>query len=140
MFSENKKGQDQGSQPNRIEANTHIKGDISSQADFRIDGVLEGNLTTTGKVVIGASGKITGNVSCVQADIAGGFEGELEVAELLNLQETAKIEGQIYTQKLAISPGAVFNAKCSMRPKGVSTRHPDAKTPQQQEAAIAKNG
>jgi cytoskeletal protein CcmA (bactofilin family) len=58
MFSENKKGQDQGSQPNRIEANTHIKGDISSQADFRIDGVLEGNLTTTGKVVIGASGKL----------------------------------------------------------------------------------
>ncbi|MDG1775644.1 MAG: polymer-forming cytoskeletal protein [Flavobacteriaceae bacterium] len=140
MFSENKKGQDQGSQPNRIEANTHIKGDISSQADFRIDGVLEGNLTTTGKVVIGASGKITGNVSCVQADIAGGFEGELEVAELLNLQETAKIEGQIYTQKLAISPGAVFNAKCSMRPKGVSALHPDAKTPQQQGASIAKNG
>ena len=83
MFSENKKGQDQGSQPNRIEANTHIKGDISSQADFRIDGVLEGNLSTTGKVVIGASGKITGNVSCVQADIAGGFEGELEVDGLV---------------------------------------------------------
>ncbi len=102
--------------------------------------MLEGNLTTTGKVVIGASGKITGNVSCVQADITGGFEGELEVAELLNLQETAKIEGQIYTQKLAISPGAVFNAKCSMRPKGVSTLHPDAKTSQQQEASMAKNG
>ena len=125
MFSENKKTQDQGSQPNRIEANTQIKGDISSQADFRIDGLLEGNLSTTGKVVIGSTGKIHGNVSCVQADIAGGFEGELEVSELLNLQETAQIEGQVYTKKLAISPGAVFNAQCSMRPKGVSTLHPE---------------
>ena len=140
MFSENKKAQDQGSQTNRIEANTHIKGDISSQADFRIDGVLEGNLSTTGKVVIGASGKITGNMSCVQADIAGGFEGELEVSELLNLQETAKIEGLVYTKKLAISPGAVFNAKCSMRPKGVSALHPDAEAVEQSGSPMVQNG
>ena len=102
--------------------------------------MLEGNLSTTGKVVIGASGKITGNVSCVQADIAGGFEGELEVSELLSLQETAKIEGQIYTQKLAISPGAVFNAKCSMRPKGVSALNPDAKMAEQSGSSMANNG
>lgn len=125
MFSEQKKQQDQGSQPNRIETNTHIKGDISSKADFRIDGVLEGNLSTTGKVVIGASGKITGNVSCVQADIAGNFQGELEVSEVLSLQDSAHIEGAVFTKKLAITPGAIFNAQCSMNPKGVSSLHPE---------------
>lgn len=124
MFSDHKKQIEGGSQPNRIEANTHITGDISSEADFRIDGQLQGNLKTTGKVVIGATGKIEGHICCLQADIAGTFSGELEVTEILSLQETAKVEGTIYTQKIAISPGAVFNAQCSMKPKGVSTLHP----------------
>ena len=42
-----------GGQPNRIEKNTKIKGDIISEADFRIDGKLDGNVKTSGKVVIG---------------------------------------------------------------------------------------
>lgn len=130
MFSENKKQIDSGSQPNRIEANTHITGDISSEADFRIDGSLKGDLSTTGKVVIGTTGKIEGHISCLQADIAGIFTGELEVSELLILQETATIEGTIYTKKLAISPGAVFNAQCSMKPKGVSTLNPEGSSSQ----------
>ncbi|MCW1953617.1 MAG: polymer-forming cytoskeletal protein [Flavobacteriia bacterium] len=130
MFSDNKKQIDSGSQPNRIEANTHITGDISSEADFRIDGSLKGDLSTTGKVVIGASGKIEGHISCLQADIAGVFSGELEVSELLSLQETAKVEGTIYTNKIAISPGAVFNAQCSMKPKGVSSLNPEGSNPQ----------
>lgn len=121
MFSDSKKQQDNASQPNRIEANTSIKGTISSKADFRIDGLLEGNLSTTGKVVIGATGKIIGNVSCLQADIAGIFKGELDVLEILTLQETAKIEGDVFTKKIAITPGAIFNAQCSMKPKGVPT-------------------
>jgi len=135
MFSDSKKQQDSGSQPNRIEANTLIKGDISSAADFRIDGILEGNLNTTGKVVIGSTGKITGDVSCLQADIAGFFKGELEVAEILSLQETAQIEGKIYTKKIAIIPGAIFNAQCSMKAKGVSELHPE-----NQEAATQNLG
>jgi len=124
MFSDSKKQQDNASQPNRIEANTSIKGTISSQADFRIDGILEGNISTTGKVVIGATGKIIGNVFCLQADIAGVFKGELEVSEILTIQESAQIEGNVFTKKLAITPGAIFNAHCSMKPKGVSTLHP----------------
>ncbi len=130
MFSENKKQTDSGSQPNRIEANTHITGDISSEADFRIDGSLKGDLSTTGKVVIGPAGKIEGHISCLQADIAGFFSGDLEVSELLSLQETARVEGSIYTNKLAISPGAVFNAQCSMKPKGVSTLNPEGSNSQ----------
>ena len=54
MFSDNKKPVETfGGQPNRIEKNTVIKGNITSQADFRIDGKLDGNVKTSGKVVIG---------------------------------------------------------------------------------------
>ncbi len=103
-----------GGQPNRIEKNTRIKGDIVSEADFRIDGKLDGNVKTSGKVVIGRDGYIHGKVECVNADIEGNFNGELHVSELLSLKATAVIEGTVAVAKLAVEPGATFNASCTM--------------------------
>ena len=107
-----------GGQPNRIEKHTKIKGDIVSEADFRIDGKLNGNLKTSGKVVIGKDGYIHGKVECLNADIEGNFNGELLVTELLTLKSSALIEGTVMVSKLAVEPGATFNASCSMKGKG----------------------
>ncbi|WP_431163751.1 bactofilin family protein [Flagellimonas beolgyonensis] len=122
MFSDNKKPRPMnefGGQPNRIEKNTKIKGDITSEADFRIDGKLEGNVKTSGKVVIGKDGYIKGKVECVNADIEGKFNGELMVTDLLALKASAVIEGTVSVSKLAVEPGATFNAACTMG-KGAS--------------------
>lgn len=107
-----------GGQPNRIEKNTKIKGDIISEADFRIDGKLDGNVKTSGKVVIGKDGYIHGKVECVNADIEGSFNGELLVSDLLSLKSSAVIEGTVSVTKLAVEPGATFNASCNMKGKG----------------------
>ena len=103
-----------GGQHNRIEKNTKITGDITSEADFRIDGKLEGNVKTSGKVVIGREGLIKGKVECVNADIEGKFNGELHVSDLLSLKSSAVIEGTVTVAKLAVEPGATFNASCTM--------------------------
>ena len=121
MFSENKKPKtmnELGGQPNRIEKNTKIKGEITSEADFRIDGKLDGNVKTSGKVVIGKDGYIHGKVECVNADIEGNFNGELMVSELLSLKSSAIIEGTVIVAKLSVEPGATFNASCTMKGKG----------------------
>ena len=109
-----------GGQPNRIEKNTKIKGDIVSEADFRIDGKLDGNVKTSGKVVIGKDGYIHGKVECVNADIEGSFNGELLVSDLLSLKASAVIEGTVSVTKLAVEPGATFNASCTMKGKSGS--------------------
>ncbi|WP_046746063.1 bactofilin family protein [Kordia zhangzhouensis] len=118
MFSESKKnknGEATRGQSNRIGKSTHIKGDVVSEADFRIDGKLEGSVKTTGKIVIGASGVITGKVNCTNADIEGRFEGELLVSNLLTIKSTATIEGEITIGKLSVEPGASLNASCTMK-------------------------
>ena len=117
-----------GGQPNRIEKHTKIKGDIVSEADFRIDGKLNGNLKTSGKVVIGKDGYIHGKVECLNADIEGNFNGELLVSELLTLKSSALIEGTVSVAKLAVEPGASFNASCSMKGKGVPSSTSDNQT------------
>ena len=102
-------------QPNKIEASTKITGEITSNADFRIDGYLNGSITTSGKVVIGKEGVIEGNIKCLNADIEGRFNGKIEANEVLNLKSTAMIKGEVKISKLIVEAGATFNAKCSMK-------------------------
>ena len=106
-----------GGPTTRIEKKTKIKGEIVSEADFRIDGKLDGNLKTSGKVVIGKDVYIHGKVECVNADIEGSFNGELLVSDLLSLKSSAVIEGTVFVSKLSVEPGATFNASCSMKGK-----------------------
>ena len=102
-------------QPNRIEKGTKITGEIQSESDFRIDGILEGSISTSGKVVIGKEGKINGKVICKNADFEGVFSGNLEVKETLTLKTSSKTEGDVIISKLIVDAGAFFNATCSMK-------------------------
>jgi len=101
-------------QINIIGVGTHITGDIKCSGDIRIDGGLTGNLIVQGKVVIGASGTINGEITCKSSEVEGKIEGKINVAELLSLKNTSSIQGDIRTQKLAIEPGANFTGNCSM--------------------------
>jgi cytoskeletal protein CcmA (bactofilin family) len=100
---------------NRIVEGTIIKGDIVSQADFRLDGELIGNFFSTGKLVIGPAGIITGDIQCKNADIEGKFEGTIRVAEILNVKAQAVIKGEVTVGKLSVEPGADFSASCVMK-------------------------
>ena len=98
-----------------IESSTKIIGDIFSEADFRIDGVVEGNITTTGKIVVGKSGKINGKINCSNADISGSISGKIEVNEVLSLMSESLIQGDIITGKLSVEEGAQVEASISMK-------------------------
>ena len=99
---------------NIIGNGTKITGNIETSGDIRIDGVLIGNLSTQGKIVIGATGSIEGEVVCVNSDVSGQLKGKISVKELLSLKATAKIFGDIVTNKLAIEPNAIFTGTCNM--------------------------
>ncbi len=99
---------------NVIAKNTIIVGDIKADGDFRIDGTLEGNLTIKGKVIIGVTGSVKGNIIAAVADIEGENSGSLKVEKTLTLKSTAKISGDVVVGKLSIEPGADFNATCIM--------------------------
>ena len=82
---------------NRIVEGTIIQGDITSSADFRLDGHLIGNFQSKGKIVIGPAGSVKGNIICKNCDIEGKFEGKILVLEILNLKAVAIRNGLNYT-------------------------------------------
>lgn len=102
-------------QTNRIVEGTIINGDVISKTDFRLDGILTGNFTSTCKLVIGLTGEVQGNIKCLNVDIEGKFSGKLEVSELLGIKASAQIKGEVLVGKLSVEPGAVFEATCEMK-------------------------
>jgi cytoskeletal protein CcmA (bactofilin family) len=100
---------------NVILSGTEITGDIVSNSNLLIEGEINGNISCSGKVQVGTTGKIKGNLVCVNADIEGALDGELTIENLLILRSTARIKGDIQTLKLNIEEGAFFEGACVMK-------------------------
>ena len=118
MFSDNKKSKmatDSISTQNIIAADTKIVGDIISKGPFRIDGQVEGNIKTKDKIVVGKSGFVNGTIDGTNADFEGSFSGKLKLSGTLSLKSSAYVQGEVQVGKLAVEPGATFNATCSMK-------------------------
>ena len=99
---------------NALTAGSKIVGNITADSDFRIDGMIEGDLNCTGKVVIGEAGRIKGTVICQHAEILGLMEGKINCSQQLSLRASGKIQGDVHTKTLVVEPGALFNGTCSM--------------------------
>jgi cytoskeletal protein CcmA (bactofilin family) len=109
------KGSETNGQYSKIDQNTSLKGTIKAKTDIRIDGSVEGNVETTGKVILGKEAKVSGEVSCTNAEIEGFFKGKLMVSGILSLKTNSNLEGEVLTQKLIVEAGAIFNAQCKMQ-------------------------
>ncbi len=112
---------------NMIGVGTTIEGSINSSENIRFDGNLIGNLTTKGKVFVGQSGKVAGEIRCKNCEVEGVVDGKVVVEELLSLRSMSKIFGEIKTGKLAIEPGATFTGKCDMGGKREINTEPISK-------------
>ncbi len=114
MIKKSKDVVDANQASNRILAGTNIQGDVTSEGDIRVDGMLKGNITISGKLVVGEKGRVEGEIKCANANVSGNLKGKIEVSELLALQATARVNGEVLTNKLSVEPGAEFSGSCSM--------------------------
>lgn len=99
---------------NAITAGSKIVGSIVAGSDIRIDGIIDGDIQCTGKVVVGEKGYVKGNISCTSAEVLGKIDGKIETKQTLALRATAHIQGDVVTQSLIVEPNAVFNGTCQM--------------------------
>ena len=119
MFKNNQKQQQNMSagpnEINRVVEGTKFKGELDCASNIRVDGIVEGALKTTGKLVVGASGVVEGDVTCDSADVEGQILGTLNVKNRLFLKSTADIKGDIVFDKLVVEDGAKFRGQVSMQ-------------------------
>ncbi len=136
MFNSNKNN-NPGFNPNNlniINAGTTIVGDLSSEGDMRIDGTVKGYISSKARLVLGPTCRVEGDIKAANVEISGEVNGNIFVSELLTVKASAKINGDLVSNKLIIESGAEFNGKCSMKDgknslkKIVNEEQPAAKT------------
>ena len=107
----------------RIAEGSVLEGNLNSSKGIRIDGTVKGSVKCEGKVVVGKSGVVEGEIFCQSADIEGTLKSSIEVKDILELKATSNLHGEISTGKLSIEPGANFTGSCKMGAvvKGISS-------------------
>ena len=98
----------------RISSGTIIKGEILSPYDIRIDGTFEGKVQTKGRVVVGETALIKGDIICENIDLWGKVEGNLFVKDTLSLMEGCAVNGNLNIRRLSVELGSTFNGNCRM--------------------------
>jgi cytoskeletal protein CcmA (bactofilin family) len=100
---------------NIINSSTTIIGDLNSEGDMRIDGIIKGYVSSKSRLVMGPTSKIDGDIKAANLEVSGEVNGNIYVTELLTVKASAKINGDIVSNKLIIEAGAEFNGHCNMK-------------------------
>lgn len=93
---------------NRFNKGTTVTGDIRTETDLRIEGIIKGEVTAVGKVVIGQTGEVYGNINAGGCTVEGKLIGNVYAKSLLIIKSTAKIEGDLIYKKLVVEEGALI--------------------------------
>ena len=97
-----------------IGAGTEFIGDLYTKDTTRIDGVVRGNIQSSGVVIIGTGGQVEGNITAEEVSIAGMIKGDMTAKNRIEILSSAHIEGNITTKSLCIDEHAVFQGVCNM--------------------------
>lgn len=93
---------------------TKIVGNLNATSPIRIDGELDGDISSDSKIVLGPDSYISGSIVGREVIIAGEVEGTVDAKVQLTLQPQAKVNGDITAKEFIIEAGAQFNGGCQM--------------------------
>jgi cytoskeletal protein CcmA (bactofilin family) len=102
----------------------HFKGDLSADEDLVIQGRVEGSITHTQRLTVGAQATVKANIRAQLIVIEGTVDGDLQADESVFVKESAKIRGNILAPSVSILEGASFSGSIDMDGKPATPRTP----------------
>jgi cytoskeletal protein CcmA (bactofilin family) len=89
-----------------------IKGEVQGTEDLRVDGEIEGRISLPGAaVVIGAKGRVAGDLQAREIVVEGNVRGNLAARERVRIAATGKLEGDVAAERLVIEEGARISGR-----------------------------
>lgn len=117
-----------------IGPNTYIKGNIQGDGGIRVEGIVEGNIDTTGNLVITESAKVMAEIKANNISIAGAVRGNI-TANRVEILDTGRVWGDLTIKSLLINEGAYLRGQTFM-PKDIQP--PEIEAPSRKPAQAAK--
>jgi cytoskeletal protein CcmA (bactofilin family) len=110
-------GQGYNSSPNRVSSGVSIKGDVKFGSELVIDGEVEGNITSDGKLIIGSHATVVGDIQVGHVTIQGSVEGNVMATERCALEAGATLNGDVAAPRLAVDENASFIGSATITAK-----------------------
>ena len=102
MINKKKNNETTTSERNFLSSQTKIKGDIITHGILRIDGMVEGNISVQGRLILGQQSKVIGNIISESLEIEGNVTGDCQVKGTLSLKENAVVHGNMVYGSISI--------------------------------------
>lgn len=112
MFRSDKRDRVSATINTLIADGTSVQGDVAFEGGLHLDGLVEGTISAQAPgavLTLSEKGRIKGTVRVFSAIINGSIEGDLHVAERVELGATARINGNVYYKVLEMTAGAQIN-------------------------------
>ena len=97
-----------------IAAGMKVVGDCETDGTLRIEGTVEGSVSAGKAIVIGKDGLVDGHVITADAVIAGRVTGTVRADSRLEVQASARIDGEVAARRMQLEEGAVLNGTLRM--------------------------
>ncbi len=98
--------------PARLGPTLHIKGEISGNEDFHIDGQVEGSVTLGGhRLTVGRNAKVTAEVTAREVVVYGNVDGDLRARDRIEIRKDGSVVGDLTTARIMIEDGAYFKGQ-----------------------------
>jgi len=85
-----------------------IRGDLSGEGAFRIDGTVEGAVDSRASVTVGDTGVVRNGIRGTDVVIAGTVQGDVVCSGHLEILAKGRVEGDIEAKSMRIETGGVF--------------------------------
>jgi cytoskeletal protein CcmA (bactofilin family) len=102
-----------------LDKGSHLKGELTFEETFRIDGRFDGKIPSGSELILGDSAEVDAEIRVERVSINGAFKGSIFASERVEIHPRARVTAQIHTPVLRIEEGAFFQGSCSMGTENV---------------------
>jgi len=91
-----------------------VTGDVSGEGEFRIEGRVEGSVSTDGRVIVAASGEVQGDIEAAEVVASGKVSGKITASGAVRLEKGCEIEADVEAATISLEEGGIVNGRLKM--------------------------
>jgi cytoskeletal protein CcmA (bactofilin family) len=94
---------------------SRIEGHVSGSGEIIVNGLVNGTIDAKGTVRVAEEGRVQATVHGKVVAIAGAVTGDITADERIELEASARVEGNLTAPRILIKDGATFRGQVNMR-------------------------
>jgi cytoskeletal protein CcmA (bactofilin family) len=103
---------------------TEFEGLLSFRGELRVEGVLRGEISAEGRLVIATGARVRARVRVDELVLGGELEGDVDARQRVELEATGRLTGHVHAPRLIVHDGALLDGHCQTGPHAAAQASP----------------